>query len=76
MAEVAAYIADGIDYHLLGKPPLEKGSSCDRWVRIPSPTDFFLWANERLKRRYQEGLGVLASATGPAAGPAQLADKT
>lgn len=76
MAEVAAYIADGIDYHLLGKPPLEQGSSCDRWVRIPSPTDFFLWANERLKRRYQEGLGVLASATGPAAGLAQLADKT
>jgi hypothetical protein len=56
LSVAAAYIADGIDHYLLHKLPSDVGSSCHKWVRIPSRTDFFLWANDRLKRRYRDGI--------------------
>jgi len=29
---------------------------CRNWIRLPSPSMFFIWANERRKRRYLAGL--------------------
>lgn len=65
LAETAVYVLDGIDYYLLRKLPPALRFSCQGWSRIPSPTEFFLWANERLKRRYRDGLNSI-SWDGPA----------
>jgi len=56
LAEAVAYVLDGIDYYLLRRLPPALRFSCKGWVRIPSGTDFFLWANERLAQRYRQRL--------------------
>ena len=54
LGEALAYVLDGIDYYALQRLPRPLRFSCKDWAPIPSPTDFFLWANERLVRRYQQ----------------------
>lgn len=56
MEEAATWVLDGIDELVLRKLPAPLRFSCRDWVRMPGRTDFFVWANERLRARYLEGL--------------------
>lgn len=54
--EFVAYVLDGVDYYLLKKLPAAFRFSCKDWTTMPTPSLFFLWANERRKQRYLRGL--------------------
>jgi hypothetical protein len=59
-AEAATWVQDGIEDLILKRLPASLRFSCRDWVRMPDRTLFFLWANERRKRRYLEGLEAAA----------------
>ena len=54
--EFVAYVLDGVDYYLLRKLPPAIRFSCKDWITLPTPSLFFLWANERRKQRYLRGI--------------------
>lgn len=55
-SEKAALILAGIDWIILRKLPPAIRFSCKDWITLPTPSLFFLWANERRKQRYLRGL--------------------
>jgi len=46
---------------------------CRNWIRLPSPSMFFIWANERRKRRYLASLGEAVSDEAPGTAAAAAA---
>jgi hypothetical protein len=42
----------GFDFLVLTRLPSAVRFSCREWVALPSPSMFFIWANERRKNRY------------------------
>jgi hypothetical protein len=52
-SEALGYVLNGIDYYVLNRLPAPLRFACSAWAPLPSPTDFFLWANARLVERYR-----------------------
>ncbi len=60
-AEKLVLLLSGFDWVFLRRLPANLRFSCKNWVKLPSPTLFFLWANRRLKNRYQQALAKARS---------------
>jgi hypothetical protein len=56
LLEGASLVLRGIDSLILRKIPGAVSFSCRGWVALPSPSMFFIWANERGKDRYLAAL--------------------
>ena len=52
LLEGASLVLRGVDSLILRKVPGAVRFSCRGWVALPSPSMFFIWANERRKNRY------------------------
>jgi hypothetical protein len=50
--EALSLVLRGIDFLVLKKLPNVVRFSCREWVSLPSPSVFFIWANERRRDRY------------------------
>ena len=59
-AEAATWVLDGVEDLILKRLPAALRFSCRGWVSMPDRTLFFLWANQRRKRRCLEGLEAAA----------------
>jgi hypothetical protein len=56
LSEGISLILRGIDSLVLRRLPDAIHFSCKEWVALPSPSLFFIWANERRKGRYLASL--------------------
>lgn len=56
LAEQAALVLGGIDWVFLSRLPAPLRVSCRDWAPLPTPSDFFVWANRRCKARYLRAL--------------------
>lgn len=56
LSEAVALGLAGIDWLFLRKLPASLRFSCKDWIALPPPSLFFLWANERRKQRYLQGV--------------------
>jgi hypothetical protein len=54
--EGASLMLRGLDSYVLSRMPESIRFSCRDWIALPSASIFFVWANERLRRRYLAGL--------------------
>lgn len=64
LAEAAALGLAGLDWMVLRRLPPPLGWSCRDWVRLPTATEFFLWATERRRQRFLKGLELLEPPAG------------
>ena len=62
--EALAYLLEGLDYHLFDKLPPGLRFASAPWAGLPSATDFYLWANRRVRGRYLQALEKRAAGTG------------
>jgi hypothetical protein len=60
LSERLAYILTGLDYYLFSRLPEKMRFSSVDWSGNPSATDFFLWANRRLKNHYLSSLSGIS----------------
>jgi hypothetical protein len=54
--EGISLVLRGLDSVVLSKLPAAVRFSCAEWIALPSPSTFFVWANERRKDRYLAAL--------------------
>ena len=52
LSERVAYVFTGLDFYIFNRLPERMRFSTVAWSGVPSATDFFLWANSRLKEHY------------------------
>jgi hypothetical protein len=64
----ASLLLRGVDSLVLRRLPAAVRFSCREWVALPSPSMFFIWANERRKSRYLASLGQVDAGKVPPAG--------